>query len=70
MSKKEALKELNEATEAVQALADQAQGVLIPWEIVESLLITQANSNRAGTAAVCQQIRELSQDQMPEKFPK
>jgi len=69
MSKKEALKELNEATEAVQALADQGPGVLVPADIVESLLITVATSNRVGTAAVCQQIRELAQDQLPNRFP-
>ena len=69
MSKKEALKELNEATEAVQALADQGPGVLVPADIVESLLVCQSNSNNVGVAAVCQQIRELAQDQLPDKFP-
>ena len=69
MSKKEVLKEISDVTKAVQALGEQGQGVLIPVSIVESLLITQANSNHTGTAAVCQQIRELAQDQAPEKFP-
>ena len=42
--------------------------ILIPARIVESLLITQSNSNRAGIAAVCQQIREVAQKQLPEVF--
>ena len=69
MSKKQALKELNEATEAVQALADQAQGVVIPVEVVEALLVSMAYSNRVATASVCEQIRELAQEQIPDKFP-
>ena len=43
--------------------------ILIPARIVESLLITQSNSNRVGVAAVCQQIREAAQKQLPEVFP-
>jgi len=69
MSKKQALKELNEATEAVQALADQGPGVLIPVEVVEALLVSIAYSNRVATASVCEQIRELAQDQLPDRFP-
>lgn len=42
--------------------------IRIPARIVESLLITQSNSNRAGIAAVCQQIREAAQRQLPEVF--
>jgi len=43
--------------------------IKIPARIIESLLITVSNSNRAGTAAVSQQIRELAQKQVPEVFP-
>ena len=43
--------------------------VRIPARIVESLLITLSNHNRAGTIAVGQEIRELAQEQVPEVFP-
>jgi len=49
---------------------NEPKGIVIPPEIVESLLVTMANSNRVGTVAVCEQIREMAQEQMPEVFPK
>jgi len=42
--------------------------VRVPARIVEALLVAEATSNRVGVKAVCQQIREAGQDQVPEVF--
>ena len=43
--------------------------IRVKARVVEALLIAQSNSNRVGVAAVCQEIREAAQDQLPEVFP-
>ena len=68
MSKKQVLKEIEDVTEAVQALENQAQGVVIPVNVVESLLVLHDTSNRVGLTAVCEEIRAMAQEQAPEKF--
>ena len=48
----------------------ELNGIVIPSNVVETLLVCQSQSNRVGVAAVCQEIREYAQDQNPDKFPR
>ena len=65
MPKEKILKELEDVVEAVNA----QNGIAVPVEVVEALLVAESMGNRAAVKAVCQQIREAAQDQNPDKFP-
>ena len=76
MSKKKA----GEIIDEVQELVDDAQellddmdapdGIVVPGTVIESLLVCNDTHNRTGVNAVCEQIRQMAQEQMPEKFKK
>jgi len=53
-----------------QAPQAKPAGVLVDVLRVKTLLECEAGGNRTGVKAVCQEIRELAQDQMPEDFPR
>ena len=69
-SKKKILDELQDVVEAVQEAQEEGpEGVLIPGKVVESLLVSEGMSNKGAVTLVCQQIREIAQEQMPKLFP-
>lgn len=45
-------------------------GIMLNPQVVEALLVSEGMGNRSAVKAVCQQIREAAQDQMPDKFPR
>ena len=69
MPKTKILEEIADVVEAVNAQELQS-GIVIPANVVETLLICQSQHNRVGVAAVCQEILEAAQDQAPAKFPR
>ena len=46
------------------------EGVLVSPLRIETLINCEGAGDRRGVKAVCQEIRELAQDQMPERFPR
>jgi len=44
--------------------------IQIPAKDIEALLVQHDTSNRAGMTSVCEEIRRMAQEQMPELFPR
>lgn len=53
----------------VEATEPEVIDINVPVNDIEALLVAVDGGNRAATVDVCNQIREMAQDQAPGKFP-
>ena len=66
----EKLEDLAEELEDLQDDEPLAQGIVIPANVIEALLVQHDTSNRVGLTSVIEQIRQMAQEQLPEHFKK